>query len=490
MTVSTQRVWVPQEVIGIGLATLGTALVASGQPGLAVAALLSACLSVIVIALRVAGTWTSVTTIFAVFHAIYGLAGPIASLTGAPLPAVYTQPYRVEEFLFAFGLSTVGLCSGLAIARVLGVVRTGGESAALRWEPSQRAGTLVIGVGSLFEVVNCVRAGGWPVIVQGKAVYQTAVDALVLTLPSSHVVSLGLAMIAVAMARNASEGRPRIGGLDAVLAALALLPSVAITLALGYRSPLLEWLLVGMVGAYYYTPLRKLTWGMVALAAVLYVASGLIFANRAIIGLGFATGDWRSVWRVAQSHERLVQALNPAATEFGAAFGNFSEYISRATDPPRLGATYSRALTSPIPSFLYPGTKPQQIGYEFRDRFFPSMALEGAIAGTAYSSLLEAYVNFGVAGAGLVYTALGMLLALCERVRQTRPEPAWHFCYVLLVSNAVSFHRSDASLLVSTVALNAVVIVVFLGAAGSLRWVQHGITPHRASRVRSSHAAG
>jgi len=476
--------------VAIGLATLGTALVASGQPALAVLGLLGACLLLITIGMRVAGTLASLTVIFTVFHAIYGLAGPIAAVTGAPLPAVFTQPYRVEEYLFEFGLSTIGLGAGLAITMVLGVIRTGGEAAALRWQPSQRVGIVVVALGSLFEIVNCVRAGGWPIIVQGKAVYQSAVDSLVLTLPSSQMVSLGLVTIAVAMARNAKAGSPRVRGIEAVLAALAMLPSVAITLALGYRSPLLEWLLVVVVGAYYYTPLRNLTWRMLALAAGLYVASGVVFANRAIIGLGLATGDWRSVWEAAQSRERLVLALNPAATEFGAAFGNFSEYVSRATDPPRLGATYLRALTSPIPSFLYPGTKPQQIGYEFRDRFFPSMALESAIAGTAYSSILEAYINFGSPGTGPVYLVLAMLLALCERVRQTRHEPAWHFCYVLLVSNAVSFHRSDASLLVSAIALNAVVIVAFIVTGGLLRWVREAITPGSAPGVRSSDVAG
>jgi hypothetical protein len=197
--------------------------------------------------------------------------------------------------------------------------------------------------------------------------------------------------------------------------------------------------------------------------------------------LGLATGNWGVLTEWLQSPERLGVALNPAATEFGAAFGNFSEYTRLANDPPRLGSSYLRALVLPIPGFLYPGKKPQQPAYEFRDRFFASLATAGAISGTAYSSLLEAYVNFGVAGAGMVYFGMGLLLALAERARQTRPEAGWHIGYLLMVSSAVAFHRSDFSFLVGTIVLNGLVVAALLFGTTLLGWFRPVLSPSRAA---------
>ena len=171
-----------------------------------------------------------------------------------------------------------------------------------------------------------------------------------------------------------------------------------------------------------------------------------------------------------------MMALNPAATEFGAAFGNFSEFVSQGGERPRLGSSYLQSLLLPIPEFLYPGKKPGQIAYQFRDRFFPAMADAGAIAGTAYSSLLEAYVNFGIGGGLAVYFLLGCLLCLAERVRVSAAGIQWHLGYLLLVSSAVAFHRSDFSLLTGTVALNAELIILYLSWTLAVGWLRRALT--------------
>lgn len=462
---------VPLGALALGLASAGTALVAAGAPGLAVPVLAVAWLATIGIAVQVAGTWASLTLIFVAFHGIYGLSGPVAVLNGGALPWGFSTPYRVEAYLVEFGLATLGLAGALLLAVRFGLVRLGGDTARPQWDASPLVGITLVAVGSLFEVINCLRAGGWPIILRGKAAYQSEVDALVLTLPSSQMVSLGLVLATLAVALSSESGGPRLRRRELLLGVLAISPSAAITLALGFRAPLLDWLLVVIVGVYYLTPIRRISWRMVVLVLTLYLGSGLVFANRALIGFGLVTGDWGAVWEAAGSPERLALGLNPAATEFGAAFGNFSEYVTRSSEAPRLGVTYVRALTSPIPGFLYPGTKPQQVGYEFRDRFFPELARAGAIAGTAYSSLLEAYVNFGVAGGALVYFVVGFLLVSAERIRQRSAGLGWHLMYVLLLSNAVAFHRSDLSLLTSTLALNVVVIAVFFVVRTGSAWL-------------------
>ncbi len=480
MSHGAQRFPLRSGALGLLCASAGAAAVAAGWLWVGILLLAIACGATLKVAVSVSGSFASLTVIFLFFHAVYGFSGPIAALTGAPLPDVFSTPFKVDLYLLEFGLATFALCAGLLIAAATRVVPPGQESARIRSVGSPRAGIILVALGSLFELINCIRAGGWTIIIQGKAVYQSEVDALVLTLPSSQLVALGLALAALAWSQARLAGQRGFRWRDAILLLLAIAPSLAITLALGFRSPMLEWLLVVLVGATYHTPLRRINLRIAALIVILYVTSGVVYASRAVIGLGLATGDWSAVGESVLTTERLILAVNPAATEFGAAFGNFSEYNRLANEPLRYGSSYLQSLLLPVPGFLYPGKKPQQIGYEFRDRYFSSMAADGAIAGTAYSSLLEAYVNFGVAGPLLVYFILAWLLALAERARQTRPEAGWHIGYLLLVSSAVAFHRSDFSFLVGTFVLNAMVILGLLGGITLLGWLRPALYPSRA----------
>ncbi len=458
----------------------------SGAPGIALTALAGASLATILIAVHASGSWATLTVIFAIFHMIYGVSGPVAVLMGSTLPDAFGTPYHLDTYLAEYGLATFGFGAGLILASRSGMVRPDAPAAVPRSPSSVRTGVLFVAIGSVFEFINYARAGGWAIVIQGKAVYQSAVDALVLTLPSSAMVSLGLALLTLSASRAAAQGLRPIRRGDALLALLAIAPSLALTIVLGYRAPLLQWLLVVVVGAFYYTPVRSLGWRMLGLTSVIYLGSGLLYANRAILAYGLMTGEWQQVWETAQTSERLVLAINPAATEFGAAFGNFSEYVARTNEEPRLGSSYVRAFTLPIPGFLYPGKKPQQIGYEFRDKYFAALAQQGSIAGTAYSSLLEAYVNFGWPGGAGVYFALALLLALAERTRRASNSIGWQLGYVLLVSDAVSFHRSDFSFLVGNLALNAVVIVLYLAGSTSLAWIWSSLRADRVAPARYS----
>jgi hypothetical protein len=199
-----------------------------------------------------------------------------------------------------------------------------------------------------------------------------------------------------------------------------------------------------------------------AVILLLYVASGLVFSNRAVIAYGFLSGNWRTAGEMSLTGERLLLALNPAATEFGSAFGNYSEYLNRSGALPALGETYVRGLTTPIPGFLYPGDKPQQAAYEFRDRFFPGLASQGAIAGTAYSSILESFVNFGPAGALFVYLIVGLGLGFAERGRWRAGRAGVHLLYLMLAVQAVAFHRSDLSSVIAATVIAGFIVVTYL----------------------------
>jgi hypothetical protein len=271
---------------------------------------------------------------------------------------------------------------------------------------------------------------------------------------------------------------------------IAATPILLITLALGYRGPMMEWFLVGAMGWRYFNPLPRLGPRAAGVLVALYLASGLVYSNRAIIGYGLLTGDWGRVLQLAATNERLLLALNPAGTEFGAAFGNFSEYLNRASDESSLGETYVRGLATPIPGFLYPGEKPQQAAYEFRDRLFPDLARAGAIAGTAYSSLLESFVNFGTGGAFAVYLVVGLVLGLVDRWRWRTKSVALHLVYLLLGVQAVAFHRSDLSSVMAGTMLSVVIVFAYLSSRMVVLWLATGFSPSESGEAtrRSAHA--
>lgn len=453
------------------------ALVRSGAQGLGLLCLVIGALAAVRLSARLVGTWLCLTSIFLLFHALYGLSGPVAVFANAPLPSIFARPYHTQVYLTEFGLATLGIVFGLSLASMVGVLRPGWYAPVQRRSGgSFQTGILVIALGSLMEVINCARAGGLTLILQGKATYAGAVDALMLTLPSTQVVSLGIAVAALAFA-EAPRHKPRLRRIDLVYSLAAITPILAIVAVLGDRSIMIEWLLVAVVGGLYATPVSRVSWTMGGSLVVLYLASGLLYANRYVIGVGFITGDWEQVWVAARSPNHMALALNPAATEFGAAFGNFSDYVARPLGELKLGSSYIKALTLPIPSVLYPGKKPKQLIYEFRDQYFASLAASGAIAGTAYSSLLESYVNFGVLGAALVYLLLGIALAFCERIRRRSPSRSLKLGYLLLLSSAVAFHRSDFSLIAGNVAMMAFVISLYLFCRAALMYLIVS-TPH------------
>ncbi|MCK4830183.1 O-antigen polysaccharide polymerase Wzy [bacterium] len=318
-------------------------------------------------------------------------------------------------------------------------------------------------LASICEVVNFFRVGGIiSILGYGKAVYQSSVGSLTLTLPSYEIALLAFSLIALAHAFSRNKlGSSRPLSKYVLLFILTISPLFVITVVLGKRGPLVGWLLVILVGVTYFRPTRRLSGRVMLILLIFYIGSSFIFANRWLITNTVLTGDWSGLFSQAFRFERVVKFLNPGANEFGSAFGNFSEYAKSGDSVSMYGVTYVIAPIGAIPSFLYPGEKPQQIGYEFRDKFFPSEALRARIAGTAFSSILEAYMNFGVLGVFGVYFLVGIVLAFIERARLIWQSPNFALFYLLMLPLAQKFHRSSFGSVVSTIFWATVLIIVF-----------------------------
>ncbi|HMC54369.1 MAG TPA: O-antigen polymerase [Gemmatimonadaceae bacterium] len=437
------------------------------------------CLLLLAVGTRLVGGYNNLLCVFLFFHLIYGMSGPFAALYGEPLAPIFSVPYETDRYLVNLGLASVGLVLGMCVGLVTSG-RTADETARIPMSSSQLAmgAVLFAATASGMELLNLARVGIGS-LVQGKAVYQSDTDALLLTMPSYEVAKIGVALLALWLASrradrdaDAHADRGRRWGL---LIFVAFLPLLAISLFLGRRGPLLDAFFVVAVGRTYALSLRRLRPKLVMSLLAVYFVMGMIFVNRAIIAYAAYSGDASDLVTRAFEPERIATALNPAATEFGSAFGNFSEYAKYDVAGPQYGRTYLESVALLIPGFMYPAIKPQPVAFAFRDRFFPSEAEMGAIGSTAYSSLLETYVNFREAGAFLIYLVLGFALVRLERRRFKRPSLFFVLAYLGSLPAAIVFHRSDFG----AGALSPVVYAVVLAgvAAVTLRVIAYATQP-------------
>jgi hypothetical protein len=417
------------------------------------------------------GSYASIGGVLIGFHALYGLSGPIAVILGGALPAVFSVPYALNPFLVALGLATLGLTLAMLVMTDMGALGRSGEVLPLPLDPVPAArAAIAFGVlASAMEAINLWRAGGVALLALGKGVFQTATSDVRLALPASQcaLVAVGLAGIALAGSRTlaADDGRRTLVRRGAALTLIALLPMMSVLVILGQRGLLLEWFSALLIASTYRLPVRHLSARFLIVGAVFYSVAGVIYANRAFLGLAVTTGDWSDVVQRGFTPERIAFALNPSVNEFGVPLGNYSEYRVQGPLPLRYGETYVTALASPVPRFLYPTAKPQQFGYEFRDRFFHEQANESAIAGTGLSSILEAEANFGALGPLVIYLLFGLLVGALERWRWRSDSPPVALYYLLVVPAAVYLHRSDFDLVVGEAVVGG---VVALGAGAAL----------------------
>lgn len=451
-------------IVAVGCGAVAAALGAGGRAELSLWFAVSASVAVVALALASSGGFNTLLVVFAVFHALYGLSGSFAAVYGAPLQPIYTEPYEVSRFLLNYSLATIGLALGVLLLRSGRAVGVAGSE----WSRSPRLLALysiVLGsAASAMEVVNLVRVGGVPVLLEGKALYQSLSADLPMNLPSDEVAMLAIAIMALAVGASLKSGWPprdRVPRLHMGAFALTLLPLLAVAVWLGQRGLLLGWVLITLVGVTYGTSMRRITFAMGTIALVVYLGMGLIYASRGSRGAALYGGDWTAILKSTLARQAVLQAINPASNEFGATLGNFSEYLKAGTQAPGLGKSYLVSLVLPIPSSLYPGRKPQQIGYEFRDLVFPAEAERGSIAGTGYSSILEAYYNFREPGVLVVYALVGMVLVTVERYRARSASFWFAVTYLMFLPSAVIFHRTAfGDAVVAPAILNAAAVVI------------------------------
>jgi hypothetical protein len=425
------------------IASLSAFFSISPATDMAIAFYAIAAIMLIYLGRAVIGNYSNFTVVFLTFSALYSLSGPIAARYGGGLQDFYPRPYLVGEFLLQYSLAVVALAIGLMLVASF-------KSPSIdetKMSPSWSSGTLLMLayaialLASLTEIVNLMRGGGLETLFAGKAAYQSAISELPLDIPSQEIMLLSPALLGLALSvPNIPSGRWK-HALVLWLACSA--PLILFQVTLGDRRELLSIAVIFVVGYRFFRPLERIELKWIAILLLFYLIMGFLYGIRGYLGHILTTGDL-DVLRATLSEPKFwATALNPASNEFGCTFGNFNTYILSGTSDLHWGETYLRGLTSPIPRIIWPD-KPQMIGFDFRDTFFPQMLEQGGtIAGTAYSSILEAYVNFGTIGVFVVYLVMALAMGCLERIRSRSRSLMFAIFYLTLLPEAIIFHRND-----------------------------------------------
>ena len=263
---------------------------------------------------------------------------------------------------------------------------------------------------SVFTIINTIRANGLILLFSGnKGLYQSAVSDLFLTMPSETTYYI------FGMFAGLLLGTKHITHINAgkylIKYSIILFPFLATNLLLGMRGVLISALLTGTCCYSVFRPFKRISKKIIILFLLSYILMVFLYSYRGAVP--YIAEDFDLfVQFVKDNPDKFFQNINPSASEFDSPVINFCVFFNKYGFNPdyQFGLTYLKGLAILIPAFLYPGTKPIQITYLFRDEFFPHYADFSDIGSTGFSSILEAYMNWGFLGIFVIYFLLGKFL--------------------------------------------------------------------------------
>lgn len=391
--------------------------------------------------------------VFITFFMLYGISGPVNVFWGTGLPKVFKNYNNILPFMIILSIANIAINIGILTSNRIITKERNHKKIIIR-KKYLNYGILLLSLASIMEIINLYRIGGPSILFSGKAIYQAKISNLYLALPSNIIGIIGTSIFALSLKSIDDEKIKKV----IFLAILLHLPYIIILMILGKRGVILSELIIFLIAYTFENPIRRINRKQIKYLIVIYIFLSFLYINR---GISFLIKENPKLYfEKLLETERIISGLNPGSNEFGAAYGNFSEFYEKYEYDftPELGKTYFNGLVLPIPRFIYPGTKPQQLVYKFRDEFFYAESYRSSIASTGYSSLLEAYLNFKYIGIFIVYYSVTKLLIYIDNVwRHTN-------IFTMIVYSSSfplvrTFHRSDFG----TVYVNVFYIFVFSG---------------------------
>jgi len=388
------------------------------------------------------GYWNSLIMLFWFSHAAYGISGPLSwylSETSIPL---YREINYTEFYVMFYALSSLGFTLG---SLLVSLRRTRNHPARVAVAPNPRAlfwGFVILGlIGTVFELYQLRQLDFQKVLELGKSFYHLSFSQQNLTDFSSSFALASAALLGFFFATPSLSKSDYFKTL--ALWALVNAPILLKNLIVGERGFFVFVIFCIIFSAFMFNKIKVLRYRTLLIVLFLYIFSVVLFASRSLSGkliLGLA--DWNTFYGIVS--ESFLNYSNPAVMEFGAVFVNFNVFYASAEELPfRFGETYIRGIVSTF-HLLFHGDRMLTTNEEFNYMFFPEFAERGI--GWAFSSIVEAYWNFGTFGVFAVYFVIGMAVSTLERAAYYSKFSFVHLVYIMFIPVILRFHRTNFGL--------------------------------------------
>ena len=424
---------------------------------------------------KIFGGYSNIVMLFVFFSILYGLSGPISVAFGEGLDDIFGYDFEYKTYLIVYALSQIFLLVSIFFfyqnrKSVKSVVTDDNiDLFLINRNRFVNSSILLMLLGTIFKLVNLYRIGGVSMLFTRKALYQAAESSLSLTLPGNEIILLSFVCFGLYIS-CCKKINIRLNYFKCIMILIIYIPIFIITLLLGQRGPLLEILLVLFLSIYNFDSLTSVKIKTVITVFIIYILLVFIYANRSLVPL-LKTNPDLFFERIFDS-KRIIDVINPSSNEFGCTYGNFNKYIISGDNARLYGRSYIVGLTLPIPSFLYPGDKPLQITYQFRNTYFPIMISRSRIASTGFSSLLEAYWNFGMFGVMFMYFIYGLLI--CKLNSILEKKKMFSSMLVIYISVfVISFSRTQLGGVINEIVYGMIYFTIFIYLPYSLKKIKN-----------------
>lgn len=453
-------------VLAALLSSLSAGLALSGFGVASLVILALAGLFATLLACNVSGL-VSLSSVFFAASLLYAISGPLAVLAGTGLPEIFGADLATEEFLChaSLGLLFALLGYGLASRNVSSRTTLIGSGLVYPDRSVYQvilAGGLVGLVALAMQLVNYSRIGGLAAFAEGKAYVQSELSELVGDLPAEPLVYAAAFFSGLGFALASHVRIPQVVRIGLVCSISGPLFAAMSYLYVGRRIEIVSIGLCFLCGRYFVVPAPSLNLRAATLFLASYLALTTLSGVRDILPDSFHTGDFSEIKDRLFTSSYWADAINPGANEFGAPLGNYSAYVGNIRKEYLFGRSYLEGLTLPVPRLIWPD-KPVSVTYQFRDEYFPVERDRGTIAGTAFSSILEAYMNFGVLGVVAVYLLLGSFVGAFDNMVARSASWQLRLAQALLMPFVLTLPRSsfDAPYVVPLIGLSVVSVALY-----------------------------
>ncbi|UWX55004.1 oligosaccharide repeat unit polymerase [Maribacter litopenaei] len=403
----------------------------------------------------------SVLFLFVILFGLYGYSVPVSVFFNADIGwhrvAKLKTWQLVDDTLFSFMLSNQLALLAILIAYII-FVRRRTMRIPFNGNNGVRFGyfhfSIIAGIlSSCSEGINFLRVGGFSAIRNGKAFYQGAVNDLILNIPYEGFFFISVALFAIFFTSLKTPNGKYLIYLPLYMASISFV--LLVNLMIGERGLLVVALFIffpGYTVGYRITKVKK---RYILLLGILYVGFSFLTLLRE------DRIKYEGFFKFVDTYQNLiVRIMNPANTEFGSPALNYRIFMDKKETgyKYKLGKTYLEISYAFIPTYIYPG-KPIGIVYEFRNKYFPERRQQGSTAGTGFSSLMEAYMNFGYIGPLLVYFISIFFLIYLES-KKGGGNMFINLLYLLSFNLFLIFSRSSSQYILQNAVFYLVEIVV------------------------------